>query len=256
MNATSVQWGPWADVGMAADASINARIQAGGIGLISLEQGTLAFQATLQPAASGVMSLVVLTWSKFLGADARGAAAARQLLGPEGARRRRRLGAGEVKAVTLEAILEVLKATTGAEVDPDAPLMEAGLDSLGAVELGNQLQAQSGAALPSTLVFDYPTARQLAGYFEEQAEAAAEGGRRCRRPSGSSGRPRRWRRRGRCRLARQPAERHRDAVAAARSWPRAAATASARCRRSGGRWRLLWLAWTRSSASACGTAAS
>ncbi|EOD38765.1 hypothetical protein EMIHUDRAFT_224172 [Emiliania huxleyi CCMP1516] len=57
MNATSVEWGPWAAVGMAADESINARIQASGIGLISLEQGTLAFQATLQPAVSGVMSL-------------------------------------------------------------------------------------------------------------------------------------------------------------------------------------------------------
>ena len=56
MNATSVQWGPWAAAGMAADASVNARIQASGIGLISLEQGTLALQATLQPCGVGVMS--------------------------------------------------------------------------------------------------------------------------------------------------------------------------------------------------------
>ena len=171
MNATSVEWGPWAAVGMAADESINARIQASGIGLISLEQGTLAFQATLQPAVSGVMSLVVLTWSKFLSllpevpplmanyASRKGAVAAG---GPQ----------GEVKEVTLEMIQETLKSTTGSEVDPDAPLMESGLDSLGAVELGNQLQAQSGMTLPSTLIFDYPTARQLAGYFKEEADKA------------------------------------------------------------------------------------
>jgi 3-oxoacyl-(acyl-carrier-protein) synthase/thioesterase domain-containing protein/acyl carrier protein/ubiquinone/menaquinone biosynthesis C-methylase UbiE len=171
LNASSVEWGPWADVGMAADPSVNARIQAGGFGLISLEQGVLAFQATLQPQVTGVMALVVITWSKFLGVlpevpPLLASYASRKGTGVAGA------PSGEVKEITMEQILETLKATTGSDVDPDAPLMESGLDSLGAVELGNQLQAQSGMTLPSTLIFDYPTARQLSGYFKEQADAA------------------------------------------------------------------------------------
>ena len=71
-------------------------------------------------------------------------------------------------AVSLEAVLEMVRCTAGGTVDADAPLMEAGVDSLGAVELRNQLQqaCSPDVVLPSTLVFDHPTARQLAAHLE------------------------------------------------------------------------------------------
>jgi thioesterase domain-containing protein len=67
------------------------------------------------------------------------------------------------KEVSLEMVLEIVRRTAGGAVDADAPLMESGIDSLGAVELRNQLQQAAGEnlALPSTLIFDHPTARQL-----------------------------------------------------------------------------------------------
>ena len=56
--------------------------------------------------------------------------------------------------------------TAGDTVDEDAPLMDAGLDSHGAVELRDLLNTSSGLALPDTLVFDAPTPRKIAAYLE------------------------------------------------------------------------------------------
>eukprot|EP00966_Prymnesium_polylepis_P129047 2984176-Prymnesium_polylepis.1 len=76
----------------------------------------------------------------------------------------------------LEAVLAMVRRTAGGAVDSDAPLMEAGVDSLGAVELRNQLQAAvgPGVLLPSTLAFDHPTARQLAALLAENMQSSLE----------------------------------------------------------------------------------
>jgi len=93
--------------------------------------------------------------------------------------------------VSLEAVLSMVKRVAGGSVDADSPLMEAGLDSLGTVELRNQLQSvASGLVLPSTLVFEHPTARQLVAHVrcddDERLFCKVKGAERIR-PSSNSG---------------------------------------------------------------------
>ena len=52
--------------------------------------------------------------------------------------------------------------------------MEAGLDSLGALELHGALSAKFGVELPATLTFDYSTVAALAAYLTEQSALHAQ----------------------------------------------------------------------------------
>ena len=62
----------------------------------------------------------------------------------------------------ITTVLEIVGRIAGSAIDEDAPLgPENGIDSLGALELHNELQVAAATLMPSTIVFDHPTARQL-----------------------------------------------------------------------------------------------
>ena len=82
-----------------------------------------------------------------------------------------RLSAAEIQAATTELVLQhVNQVVADTAVSADDALMESGVDSLAATELTNSLQRELGEAikLPSTLVFDRPSATEVARFIKQQ----------------------------------------------------------------------------------------
>ena len=60
----------------------------------------------------------------------------------------------------------------GSEVDPDAPLVELGVDSIMTVRLRRQLEKQTGLSLPPTLLWEHPTAAAVTTKLTDMLAAA------------------------------------------------------------------------------------
>ncbi|MFF4981022.1 type I polyketide synthase [Streptomyces sp. NPDC001046] len=96
-----------------------------------------------------------------------------QTAGADGARGLAALLAGlpadEVETAALDWLREqvalVLGHPSGASVDAEQAFTQLGFDSLTSVELCNRLSARTGLRLPTTLVFSYPTPREMSEHL-------------------------------------------------------------------------------------------
>ncbi|NUS91483.1 MAG: SDR family NAD(P)-dependent oxidoreductase, partial [Nocardia sp.] len=73
--------------------------------------------------------------------------------------------------LVLDQAAAVLGHPSAADIRPEQGFDELGFDSLGGVDFRNRLSKVTGLQLPSTLVFDYPTLADMAGYLHEQLAA-------------------------------------------------------------------------------------
>lgn len=170
---TTINWGPWADGGMASQVSERdrQRWRDQGITLIDRPRGLEALERVTAGALPAV-GVFPIDWRKRFDASSapplvraltesdRPAAAARQ--GPNDTLHARlaNLNAKQAEQLLQEFLCDRAGQVLGLpaqRVPIRQPLAELGLDSLMAVELRNILNQALGLNLPATLTFDHPT---------------------------------------------------------------------------------------------------
>ncbi|MFF8000775.1 type I polyketide synthase [Streptomyces sp. NPDC007917] len=192
----SVAWGPWGEAGMAADDTVAAFFRERGLTAMAPE---LALRVLGDALGRGETALTVadFDWRRFAATFA--GQRASQLLAdiPEAVelleketpsedsplRRQLAAAAPEQRHQILSQHIRALAAGVLGHAGPDAvsatkPFFEMGFDSLTAVELRNKLSSSAAMPLPTTLIFDYPTADDLARHLLGEisgTQAAATG---------------------------------------------------------------------------------
>jgi myxalamid-type polyketide synthase MxaB len=182
--ALSINWGGWAESGMAArlDSRINTRWSEHGLGLISADAGLDVLERlwTLGAIQVGVQPL---NWSRLLRQFPAGAtppifeafahkvetaipAKSKfiELLEATPATERLALLQEEVRS----QIARILGLSSPDQVELRGRLFDLGLDSLMAVELKTRLEQTLCCTIRPTLAFDYPTLEALVGYFAQE----------------------------------------------------------------------------------------
>jgi len=152
-SATLIDWGAWRGLGMARDLEGPA-----------LEAGTAL--AAMDAALASDLPRVAVSAGARTDASATAAFA-----------KRLDAAVGNAKREVLEELIEMLvRRILGLgdlPLERHRPFAELGLDSLMAVELRNALGAAIGRVLPTSLVFDYPTADALVAYLAVELGVAA-----------------------------------------------------------------------------------
>ncbi|MEC3917836.1 type I polyketide synthase [Nocardia sp. CDC160] len=173
--ATSIAWGPWDDGGMVDAQGERDSLRRRGVPLLAPERALAALQQALDHD-DVTLAVAEVDWARF--APLFTLERPSPLLDgipeathtPEPAAS---TATDEPVAVDDTALLdlvcarvaEVVGHTGAAAVEPERSFHDIGFDSLTAVELRDRLTADSGVALPATLVFDHPTPRAVAEYL-------------------------------------------------------------------------------------------
>jgi polyketide synthase 5 len=168
--ATAIAWGAWAEIGRGASLA-----ESGETAMITPDEGAYAFEALLRHARanSGYAPIIGSPWLTSLAQRSQFAAAFRSI-GPDQSDSRKLRAElidlppdewpGRLRRLISEQVGLILRRT----VDPDRPLSDYGLDSLGNLELRTRIETETGIRSAST---DITTVRDLADHLCEKLAA-------------------------------------------------------------------------------------
>lgn len=183
--AMSINWGPWADVGM---TSAEERLMMARVGMNAMAP-ELAVGYLGELLRTDVTQVVVahVDWSRFIPVhDAKGLrplltqmrsrlpGICEQIPGEEPPLVKRLLAASAVDrhdllvAYLQGEVASVLGLDPALQVDPRQGFFEMGLDSLMAIDLKKRLEVSLGQPLPSTVAFEFPCIVALAGHLAKE----------------------------------------------------------------------------------------
>jgi acyl transferase domain-containing protein/acyl carrier protein len=186
--ATSINWGPWAEVGMAARDGVAARLAATGMTAIEPELGLEILGRAIESgrARLGVLPVEPAAWQRFapngeappyLAPMIRAASGAARSAAPNAiASALDRSALLAAPTSDWQPILEnqlrdqaarVLKMAP-ASLDVEQSLSHLGIDSLMAIELKNRIEADLGIAIPMVKFLEGPSVRDLSAFLAEQ----------------------------------------------------------------------------------------
>ncbi|CAM9397790.1 unnamed protein product [Chrysoparadoxa australica] len=187
---TSIQWGPWAEVGMAARSeSVKRKLELAGIGLVSPDVGMGAIDAAVASHVSvcEVAVMPLMDWQSFRAAsghDLVGATQDSSAISDAGAfavmqRRLKMLPEADRRTMLAAAVLEIAQGCCEDETDAvvlrvDTPLMGAGLDSLSLMEMKGRMRAEFGLEIPNEVLLSLETASAVGNWLAERYEQNVE----------------------------------------------------------------------------------
>jgi NADPH:quinone reductase-like Zn-dependent oxidoreductase/NADP-dependent 3-hydroxy acid dehydrogenase YdfG/acyl carrier protein len=187
--ATSINWGAWAEIGMAARVHGGAaRLEDSGFGTIAPDLGLTALDLAMSADVAQV-GVFPASWDKVLARFASGSEPAfLRTLAKETAHRSTGSEAGDsgasltsrleavpeaerndlILAFVRQRVARVIGVENGDGLDPLVPFTNLGVDSLMAVEMRNALASSLGRQLPPSLIYDYPNISTLAAFVASE----------------------------------------------------------------------------------------